>query len=96
MFKRKVDKAKVAPISLPKVGSKIYVESSYYIDHGEDDVTGGLATVKTVTRQKDGNHSISVKEIFGEFYWEAHLAPLQAELKKEFGKNRAHPSPDTN
>ena len=31
-----------------KKGTKLYVKSSYYIDHDEDDVEGGIAEVESV------------------------------------------------
>jgi hypothetical protein len=33
----------------PEVGARIVVPSSYYIDHGEDDFTGGMATVAAIS-----------------------------------------------
>lgn len=32
----------------PRVGDYVYVHTHLYIDHGEDDVIGGLATVNKV------------------------------------------------
>lgn len=95
--KDKTDRAKVAAIPLPKVGDDIYVSSALHLSRGHDDVVGGLARVKSVSKQISGGeqvHFISVKEIPGGFNWEQHLALMQAELKKKFGKNRAYLDPD--
>ncbi len=96
--KDKADRAKVAAMPLPKVGNDIYVPSALHLSRGRDDVVvGGLARVKPVSKQMSGGeqvHFISVKEIPGGFNWEQHLALMQDELKKEFGKNRAYPDPD--
>lgn len=95
--KDKTDRAKVAAMPLPKVGDDIYIPSALHLSRGRDDVVGGLARVKSVSKQMSGGeqvHFISVKEIHGGFNWEQHLALMQAELKNEFGKNRAYPDPD--
>lgn len=49
------------------VGDKIYIETSWYIDHGEDDVQGGLATVSAVRVEKYGTF-VEVKEVPGSGY----------------------------
>ena len=82
----------------PSVGDDIYVGTSMYIDHGEDDVCGGLAEVTKVEIGMSGGNPktpfISVKEHPGRGYnWEM-LREQQAKLKKEFGKKRAFPDPD--
>lgn len=95
--KDRADRAKVAAMPLPKVGDDIYVPSALHLSHGRDDVVGGLARVKSVSRQMSGGeqvHFVSVKEISGGFNWEQDLALIQDKLKKEFGKNRAYPDPD--
>lgn len=97
--KDKTDRAKVAAMPLPKVGDDIYVPSALHLSRGRDDVVGGLARVKSVSRHMSGGeqvHFISVNEIPCDFNWEQHLALMQAELKREFGKNRAYPDPDDN
>lgn len=94
--KEKSDRAKVEAMPLPKAGDDIYVPSAFHLSHGRDDVVGGLARVKSVSRQMIGGervHFIFVKEIPGGFSWE-HLALMQAKLEKEFGKSRAYPDPD--
>jgi len=73
----------------PSVGDQIYVPTSWYIDRGEDDVHGGLATVVEV---KDS--FVTVAELPGRsFNWD-WLQKHQEKLKKQFGNYRAHPDPD--
>lgn len=77
---------------VPKVGDKIYVNSSFSISNGSSDVVGGLSTVTEIDR-KYGNIFISVKEHPGRSYnWEI-LQPEQSELRKEFGRKKAYPDP---
>lgn len=87
----------VATTQEPIIGSLIYVNSHFYIDHGQDDVVGGLATVtnvKEVYHGKTRRLEISVKEHPGSgYYWDI-LAPEQEKLKKEFGDKFAYESPD--
>src|SRR6266404_6940710 len=57
----------------PNVGDEIYVGTHMYIDHGEDDVAGGLAVVTKVERSSTngGTWSIYVKEHPGcGYYWD--------------------------
>ncbi len=80
-------------LKAPKLGSKIYVDSSFSMSHGSDDVVGGLATV-TKLDTKYGTTFVSVKEHPGHAYnWEI-LSERQKELKKEFGRKKAYPDPD--
>ena len=92
-----MSKAKAKKIKVPKRGAKIYVGSHYYIDHGADDVEGGVATVTEVrTGVSAGEETpfVSVKEHPGNSYnWEM-LSKEQAKLRKEFGRRKAHPCPD--
>ncbi len=86
-----------AMVPVPKIGSDIYVPTSLYMDHGRDDVVGGLAKVTSVKPGISGGKTVSfvtVAEIPDSFNWEQYLAPMQDKLKKEFGANRARPDPD--
>jgi len=79
----------------PKVGSKIYINSSFYISHGSDDVEGGLATISKAEKIPGCEEwFIEVKEIPGHGYNYELLMEDQKELKKEFGKRKAHADPD--
>jgi hypothetical protein len=83
----------------PKVGDYIYVESSFYIDHGEDDVVGGLAQVTKIKQQMSGGDPktlfVTVAQHPGNSRnWSQHLVNVQAELMKDFGMKFAYPDPD--
>lgn len=78
---------------IPKVGQHIYVETSWYIDRGEDDFEGGIATVSSV-KKVNGKIEIQIKERpHTSYYWD-HLSGEQVRLAKEFGKRWSHPDPD--
>ena len=83
---------------IPKKGDKIYVDSHYHISRGSDDVEGGLATVENVYEGISGGKKcifVSVKEHPGTGYnWSQLLSKEQEKLKKQFGKEKAHPCPD--
>lgn len=84
---------KVITKTVPEVGDKIYVDSSFSISNGSSDVVGGLATVTKVDKEDYGIF-VSVKEHPGHSYnWEI-LAENQNELRKEFGSKKAYPDPD--
>ena len=82
----------------PAVGTDIYVPSSIYLDHGLDDVLGGLARVTNVRRGLSGGRRVwyvAVREHPGrEYNWEQYLEPKQAELERKFALARARPDPD--
>jgi hypothetical protein len=81
----------------PGVGDEIYVPTKMYIDHGQDDVDGGVATVIEVRPGISGGQPTSyiyVKEHPGSGYnWE-FLAGEQEKLAERFGQERARPNPD--
>jgi hypothetical protein len=56
-------------IKEPRIGQKIYIPSSRYIDHGRDDIAGSLATI---TEVKEGgsacNWFVSVAEVPGAYH----------------------------
>ncbi len=82
---------------VPEVGDTIYVPTSLYIDHGEDDVVGGLATVTNVISGISAGRPtpfISVKEHPGNGYNWHMLKDRQEELKTRFGNEYAYPDPD--
>ena len=79
-------------MQLPKIGSDIYVPTQWYIDRGEDDISGGLAEVKKIEHM--GNNTfIHVREVSNAFNWD-YLKSNQEEWKKEYGQRRACPDPD--
>jgi len=89
----------MATVTTPKlkVGDKIYIRTSLSIDHGQDDVSGGLATVAKITSGISAGKKtpfVEVKEVPGTSYnWEI-LAEEQESLRKQYKNQVAHPDPD--
>lgn len=80
----------------PSVGDLIYIQTAMYIDHGEDDILGGLATVTKVTREdrvNGGTWAVAVKEVPNVYYWNC-LAHQQTKLASEFKNSYAKRDPD--
>ena len=48
-------------ITVPKVGDQVYLDTSLYVTHGEDDFIGGLCEVISVEKHEK-NIWITVKE----------------------------------
>jgi hypothetical protein len=84
-------------IAVPKIGDDIYVPTSLYIGHGEDDVRGGLAKVKSISENISAGQSTPFIEVYEHpgvsYNWEL-LYKRQDELKERFGNNRAYEDPD--
>lgn len=83
--------------SIPRLGESIYVPTSMYIDHGEDDIQGGLAEVSSVEKRTSGGKLVwfvKLKEIPNRTYNYDYLHSLQPKLKAEYGDRRAYPDPD--
>ena len=84
----------------PKIGYKIYIPTTRYLNRGNDDVVGGLATIIKIELNKylPEDHfnyiMIGVEEVPGVMYNYRSLLKEQTELKKEFGSTKAHPDPD--
>lgn len=82
----------------PIPGQTIYVETSLYIDHGQDDVHGGLATVAVVYDRGMRNDQtvlfVRVKEHPKDSYNWDHLKERQEALQRRFGGRRAHQCPE--
>ncbi len=98
MKTKKIRTVTVKKVTIPEVGDKIYVNSSYSISHGSDDFTGGLATVSRVYKSMSGGDAnclfVEIAEGNRSYNWTQILSTEQAKLKKKFGKQKAHPSPD--
>lgn len=80
----------------PKVGDWIYVPTRMSIDHGEDDIAGGLAQVTEVRPEpkiNGGTHLIRVAQVDREFYWN-NLLLEQYKLAARHGNELARPDPD--
>lgn len=84
---------------VPKVGDYIYVRTSLFIDHGEDDQVGGLAEVIDVHDGMSGGDPkckfvVTMQHNGGGSNWTQFLFREQERLMKEFGENFAYPDPD--
>jgi hypothetical protein len=84
---------------VPKIGDYIYVATSLYIDHGEDDVVGGLGQVTGIKPMMSGGDPntlfVAVAQHPGDSRnWSQHLVNEQVELMKRFGTKFAYPDPD--
>jgi hypothetical protein len=82
---------------VPEVGDDVYTPTWLYIDHGEDDIAGGLARVTRVYSAISAGQPcpfIAVAELPGRgFNWRI-LREQQEELRERFGDQRAYPDPD--
>lgn len=84
----------------PIIGEKIYIPTSLYIGHGEDDVAGGLVTVKKINISNhlpEGHCNsimIEVNEVKGHGYNWKVLLEHQEEYKERYGNQIAHNDPD--
>jgi len=98
MKKKTIKKVLVNTVTTPEIGDKIYVNSSYSISHGSDDFTGGLATVIKVYKSMSGGDPnclfVEIAEGNRSYNWTQVLSEDQKKLKKQFGKEKAHLSPD--
>jgi hypothetical protein len=83
---------------VPKVGELVYMDTRCSIDHGYDDVRGGLAQVSRVKHGMSGGDDkcvfIEVAQHDRGGNWTQWLCPDQKKLMKEFGDRVAHPDPD--
>lgn len=81
----------------PVPGQMIYVETSLYLDRGEDDVCGGLATVMEVYERISAGRPtpfVKVKEHGGTGYNWRLLSAKQGALQRRFGTKPAHRCPE--
>jgi hypothetical protein len=82
----------------PEPGDRIYIETTLYVHHGEDDFRGGLCTVEAVqshTEHGEESVSVEVKEDPGTWYrWSGYLEPNQEKWREEYGERIGHRSPD--
>ena len=83
---------------VPKVGDLVYVGTMLSIDHGEDDVVGGLAQVTRAYKSMSGGDRncvfIEIAQHDRGGNWTQFLCPEQKDLMKEFGNEVAYPDPD--
>ncbi len=82
-----------------KPGCRLYVHSSFFIEHGEDDVCGGIATVEEITYKPIPKNPIN--DWFVTFkglnasYNLMLLLKNQSQLRKEYKGQKAHQCPNT-
>jgi len=87
---------------IPLIGEMIYIPTQLYISHGEDDVTGGLATINKIKVSDylpKGHHNsimVGVKEVKGTLYGWSYLLEHQEKWSEEYKGKVAHPDPDYN
>jgi len=69
---------------IPAVGDEVYIPTlgEYFV--------GGLAEVGCVLSFEDNTHHLLFKGLSLNVRWENGIEPLQEELKKQFGSQRAH------
>lgn len=84
----------------PFVKQQIYVPTSLYLSHGEDDFIGGIAIISKIQKnEKFGKDHpnyfmIEIEENPGTLYSWGWLLKEQQTLKRRFGNRRAHAQPD--
>ena len=83
---------------VPKVGDYIYTRTAMSIDHGEDDVVGGLSQITRVYKSMSGGDKdcIFIEHMQHERggNWKQFLFKEQKELLKRHGNSFARPDPD--
>lgn len=84
---------------IPEPGDEVYVGSSFYIGHGEDDFLGGIATIERVVLTKECPNSsnrifVVLKENPGSQHNWTMMEREQKRLKTAYGSQRARPDPD--
>ena len=83
-----------------KPGDELYINSSWYIDHGEDDICGGIAVVKQVVHKPVpanpvNDYFVYFEDIPNGYNLTTLLEPgKQAALKKQYDNRLAHACPD--
>jgi len=87
MYKMKKEKKKF------KVGDSIYIPTSLYLSHGEDDFDGGLCKIIEIG-EKFGWKWIRVKENPSSQHSYDYLLEGQEKWKKEYGNRKGKRSPD--
>jgi hypothetical protein len=85
-------------IKAPEIGQKIYIPSAMYIDHGRDDIQGGLATIDAIKPYGHGRNDwmISVAELRPRniLWGYRDLMKQQDALRKDHGDEIARQDPD--
>lgn len=86
-------------VPMPEIGQDIYIGTSLYIDHGEDDVQGGLAKITAIEynpacSQPTNRVMVKVSEVSGHSYNYLLAMHEQDERRERYGDRRAYPDPD--
>ena len=87
------------PDRVPVIGDWIYVRTSAFIEHGIDDVAGGLAQVIEVSQESSGGEDcffVSTRQHGnrGGTNWTQFAAAEQERWAERFGNTMAHVNPD--
>jgi hypothetical protein len=77
----------------PRVGDDVYVPSSLFLTHGEDDFAGGLCRIVAI-HEHTGGLFVEVEEDPGTHHNWAYLRENQKELRERYGDRRGHSDPD--
>lgn len=78
---------------IPKIDDEIYIDTSIYVTHGEDDFIGGICTITYVEETRPQHYWIEIAEDRGRFSWK-YDKEEQEQLKAKFGASRGHRRPD--
>ncbi len=80
----------------PEVGADVYVPSSLYLTHGEDDFAGGLCRIVRIDRELSphGAPYVEVEEDPGTLHSWSYLLEHQDEWRERYGDRRGRPDPD--
>lgn len=85
-------------LAKPKIGDKIYVPGFLHVTHGVDDFWGGVCTVTGVRDEifkGEPRAFVSIAEDPDSWInWDTFLAPMQEQLRKEFGAREGRRHPD--
>ncbi len=82
---------------LPIIGEDVYIGTSLYIDHGEDDFEGGLCEIIGIQDGiSAGEKAIYVRVKEDPFSWHnwSFLMESQDKWRERYGNQRGHPDPD--
>lgn len=83
---------------VPKVGQLVYTDTRLSIDHGWDDVQGGMSLVTKVGTEMSGGDPdcvfIEIAQHGRSSNWTQFLFPDQKELMERFKNQVAYPDPD--
>ena len=88
------NKNKPLPGMSHAVDDRMYIPSAVYIERGEADIEGGIATISKVEVCNEHLTFVSFKEIPGKQYNYQYLLGIQDDLAEQYKGRIAHPDPD--